>query len=48
MWRTLATKGEYDAQFNAVKKACAFGVAVFDTAQVRHAYTPGVLTMLFE
>ena len=26
----------------------AFGVAVFDNAQVRHAYSPGVLKMKFE
>ncbi|HTO12592.1 MAG TPA: hypothetical protein VMQ51_13545 [Candidatus Binatia bacterium] len=25
-----------------------FGVAVFDNAQVRHAYTPGVLKLTFE
>ncbi len=48
MWRKLVTKGEYDVQFNDLKKAYAFGVAVFDNAQVRHAYTPGVLKMLFE
>jgi hypothetical protein len=35
-------------QFNDLKKEYAFGVAVFDNAQVRHAYTPGVLKLTFE
>ena len=30
------------------EKEYAFGVAVFDNAQVRHAYSPGVLKMKFE
>ncbi len=29
------------------KKEYAFGAAVFDNAQVRHAYTPGVLRFKF-
>ena len=37
-----------DVQFNDVKKVYPFGVAVFDNAQVRHAYVPGVLTLVFE
>jgi hypothetical protein len=28
--------------------AYTFGVAVFDNAQVRHAYSPGVLKLVFE
>ena len=47
-WRKLATGSEYDVQFNDLKKEYAFGVAVFDNAQVRHAYTPGVLRLKFE
>ncbi len=47
-WRKLVTGSEYDVQFNDLKKQYAFGVAVFDNAQVRHAYTPGVLKLKFE
>jgi hypothetical protein len=47
-WRKLATGSEYDVQFTDLKKEYAFGVAVFDNAQVRHAYTPGVLRLKFE
>jgi len=41
------TNSEYDVQFKD-KKEYAFGVAVFDNAQVRHAYTPGVLKLVIE
>ena len=47
MWRKLVTNREYDVQFNE-KKEYAFGVAVFDNAQVRHAFTPGVLKLIIE
>jgi ethylbenzene dehydrogenase len=47
-WRKLATGSEYDVQFSDPKKEYAFGVAIFDNAQVRHAYTPGVLKLTFE
>jgi Ethylbenzene dehydrogenase len=47
-WRKLVTGSQYDVQFNDPKKEYAFGVAVFDNAQVRHAYTPGVLKMKLE
>jgi hypothetical protein len=47
-WRKLATGSEYDVQFTDLKKEYAFGVAVFDNAQGRHAYTPGVLRLKFE
>ncbi len=47
-WRKLATGSEYDVQFTDPKKEYAFGVAVFDNAQVRHAYSPGVLKLKFE
>lgn len=46
--RKLVTAGEFDVQFKDLKKDYAFGVAIFDNAQVRHAYTPGVLKMKFE
>ena len=47
-WRTLTTGSEFDVQFKDMKAAYPFGVAVFDNAQVRHAFTPGVLTLKFE
>ncbi len=47
-YRKLATGSEYDVQFSDPKKDYAFGVTVFDNAQVRHAYTPGVLKLKFE
>jgi len=46
--RKLVTGSEFDVQFNDLKKQYAFGVSVFDNAQVRHAYSPGVLNMVFE
>jgi hypothetical protein len=46
--RRRVTGSEYDVQFDDPKKTYAFGVAVFDNAQVRHAYSPGVLKMVFE
>ena len=46
--RKLVTGSDFDVQFNDPKKQYAFGVAVFDNAQVRHAYTPGVLKLVME
>ena len=46
--RKLVTGSEFDVQFNDLKKQYAFGVSVFDNAQVRHAYSPGVLKLVFE
>jgi hypothetical protein len=46
--RKLVTGSDFDVQFNDLKKQYAFGVAVFDNAQVRHAYSPGVLKLGFE
>ena len=46
--RKLVTRSDYDVQFDDMKKTYAFGMAVFDNAQVRHAFTPGVLKMMFE
>jgi ethylbenzene dehydrogenase len=48
MWRKLVTGSEYDVQFSDLKKEYAFGVAVFDNAQVRHAYGTAVLRLAFE
>ena len=44
--RKRVTNSEFDVQFKD-KKEYAFGVAVFDNAQVRHAYT-GVLKTVLE
>jgi hypothetical protein len=46
--RKLVTGSEFDVQFDDLKKSYAFGVSVFDNAQVRHAYNPGVLKLVFE
>jgi hypothetical protein len=46
--RKLVTNSEFDVQFNDMKKEYAFGVAIFDNAQVRHAYQTGVLKMTLE
>jgi hypothetical protein len=46
--RKLVTGSEFDVQFDDLKKPYAFGVAVFDNAQVRHAFHGGVLTLMFE
>ena len=46
--RKLVTGSEFDIQFSDLKKEYAFGAAVFDNAQVRHAYVPGVLKLKFE
>jgi hypothetical protein len=46
--RKLATGSEFDVQFSDMKKEYAFGVAVFDNAQVRHAFSTGVLKLKFE
>ena len=42
------TGSEFDVQFDDLKKPYAFGVAVFDNAQVRHAFTGGVVKLVFE
>jgi hypothetical protein len=48
MARKLVTNSEFDVQFNDMKKEYMFGVAVFDNAQVRHAYNTGVLKLKLE
>jgi hypothetical protein len=47
-WRKLNTNSDFDVQFTDMKKPYAFGVAVFDNAQVRHAFVPSVLKLTFE
>jgi hypothetical protein len=46
--RKLVTGSDYDVQFADPKKGYPFGISVFDNAQVRHAYVPGVLRLVFE
>ena len=46
--RKLVTGSEFDVQFNDLKKEYAFGVAIFDNAQVRHAFSSGVFNLKFE
>jgi hypothetical protein len=46
--RALTTAGEHDIQFNDLTKAYTFGVAVFDNAQVRHAFNPKPAKLTFE
>jgi hypothetical protein len=46
--RKLVTGSEFDVQFGDMKKEYSFGVAVFDNAQVRHAFSTDVLKMKFE
>jgi ethylbenzene dehydrogenase len=48
MKRKLVTGSQFDVQFEDLKKTYAFGLAVFNNAQVRHAYVPGVLKLTFE
>jgi hypothetical protein len=45
--RKLKTGSQYDVQFDDLSKPYAFGVAVFDNAQVRHAFTPGPAKLVF-
>lgn len=46
--RKLVTGSKFDVQFDDMKKTYAFGVAVFDNAAVRHAFSPSVLHFRFE
>lgn len=45
--RKLKTGSPTDVQFDDLNKKYAFGVAVFDNAQVRHAFHPGAMGMIF-
>jgi hypothetical protein len=46
--RTLVTESEFDVQFDDLEAAYYFGVAVFDNAQVRHAFETGATAFTFE
>ncbi|MCX9009589.1 MAG: ethylbenzene dehydrogenase-related protein [Candidatus Methanoperedens sp.] len=45
--RKLTTGSQYDVQFSDLKKEYAFGIAVFDNAQVRHSYESGASKLVF-
>ncbi|MBI4303347.1 MAG: ethylbenzene dehydrogenase [Chloroflexi bacterium] len=45
--RKLNTGSQYDVQFTDLNKTYYFGVAVFDNAQVRHAYSGGPNKLVF-
>ncbi len=45
--RKLNTGSKYDVQFTDLSKSYYFGVAVFDNAQVRHAFNTGSLQLKF-
>ncbi len=46
--RKLVTGSAYDVQFNNLNRPYYFGVAVFDNAQVRHAYQTGATRLIFQ
>ena len=46
--RKLKTGGQYDVQFDDLSKQYAFGVAVFDNAQVRHAFATQPNKLVFQ
>lgn len=46
--RKLKTGSQYDVQFDDLSKAYAFGVAVFDNAQVRHAFATQPNKLVFQ
>jgi hypothetical protein len=45
--RKLNTGSKYDVQFSDMKKEYSFGTAIFDNAQVRHSFEPGVSKLVF-
>lgn len=45
--RQLSTGSSYDIQFTDLDKAYLFGVAVFDNAQVRHAFSTAAMELRF-
>jgi hypothetical protein len=45
--RPLVTGGVHDVQFDNLGNTYSFGVAVFDNAQVNHAYQTGVAQLVF-
>jgi len=46
--RKLVTGSQFDVQFDDLKKTYGFGVAMFDNAQVRHAYVEEPLVLQFK
>ena len=46
--RALVTESEFDVQFEDLTQLYHFGVAVFDNAQVRHAYQEDVAILVFK
>ncbi len=46
--RKLVTGSATDVQFNNLNRAYLFGVAVFDNAQVRHAFQAGAARLIFQ
>lgn len=47
MARKLATAGKFDVQFASLDAEYPFGIALFDNAQVRHAFHRGALNLKF-
>lgn len=45
--RKLQTGSQYDVQFSSLDKTYSFGVATFDNAQVRHAFSASVYKLIF-
>lgn len=45
--RKLVTGSKFDVQFSDMKKEYAFGVAIFDNAQVRHSFESGASKLVF-
>lgn len=45
--RKLDTGSKTDVQFSDLKKSYYFGVAIFDNAQVRHAWNAGAIKLVF-
>jgi hypothetical protein len=46
--RKLVTGSKFDVNFDGLKKRYGFGVAMFDDAQVRHAYVEEPLVLQFK
>ena len=47
MARKLVTGSKYDVQFASLDAEYPFGLALFDNAQVRHAFHRGALKLKF-
>ncbi|MBI5876541.1 MAG: ethylbenzene dehydrogenase, partial [Chloroflexi bacterium] len=45
--RKLVTGSKTDVQFDKLDGTYSFGLAMFDNAQVRHAFNNGALTLQF-